>query len=498
MSELFRTQTQTFLTMALGEAKRRRQNGVQDGVESLESRPEASRYKDRNTNVSLSGVPLVPRSLQAIIMILGTPIFVWFFWYACDAHRCSLKSAASDVYSLISDGQNTGGGSAMWTIFLTKVPQLEMQAVKLYSFWFTFQVLLYVFLPGPLGKGQPTPAGHELLYNCNGLRAWVLTHILAVFLVKYGIIKATVIADNWGEFFVVTNLLGLFVTIFVYIKAHVFPTHAEDRCFSGSPIYDVFMGVEHNPRLGAWFDFKLFFNGRPGIVAWTLINLSFAAKQYETHGFISNSMVLLNVLHAIYVLDFFYNEDWYLRTIDIAHDHFGYYLAWGDLVWLPFLYTIQSFYLARNPVVLPTWACAAITILGLSGYAIFRSVNHQKDIFRQALKEKRPLTIWGKPVEFIPATFVTTFGEEKKSPLLVSGWWGLSRHFNYVGDLMNSLSYCLTCGFGHLLPYFYIIYMAILLVHRVYRDDIRCRHKYGKYWEEYCKRVPYKILPYVF
>jgi hypothetical protein len=27
----------------------------------------------------------------------------------------------------------------------------------------------------------------------------------------------------------------------------------------------------------------------------------------------------------------------YLRTIDIAHDHFGFYLAWGDVVWLPFM-----------------------------------------------------------------------------------------------------------------------------------------------------------------
>jgi 7-dehydrocholesterol reductase len=44
-------------------------------------------------------------------------------------------------------------------------------------------------------------------------------------------------------------------------------------------MYDLFMGVEHNPRLGEWFDFKLFFNGRPGIVGWTVSNFSFAAKQ---------------------------------------------------------------------------------------------------------------------------------------------------------------------------------------------------------------------------
>lgn len=58
------------------------------------------------------------------------------------------------------------------------------------------------------------------------------------------------------------------------------------------------MGIEFNPRIGKWFDFKLFFNGRPGIVAWTLINLSFAAKQRELYGYVTNSMVLVNVLQV--------------------------------------------------------------------------------------------------------------------------------------------------------------------------------------------------------
>ena len=34
----------------------------------------------------------------------------------------------------------------------------------------------------------------------------------------------------------------------------------------------------------------------------------------------TNSMLVVIALHALYVLDFFANEDWYLRTIDIAHD----------------------------------------------------------------------------------------------------------------------------------------------------------------------------------
>ena len=68
--------------------------------------------------------------------------------------------------------------------------------------------------------------------------------------------------------------------------------------FTGNFFYNYMMGIEFNPRIGQWFDFKLFFNGRPGIVAWTLINLSFAAKQRELHGHVTNSMILDNVLQV--------------------------------------------------------------------------------------------------------------------------------------------------------------------------------------------------------
>jgi 7-dehydrocholesterol reductase len=41
--------------------------------------------------------------------------------------------------------------------------------------------------------------------------------------------------------------------------------------FIGSWLYDFYMGIEFNPRLGKLWDFKLFHNGRPGIIAWTLM-----------------------------------------------------------------------------------------------------------------------------------------------------------------------------------------------------------------------------------
>jgi 7-dehydrocholesterol reductase len=79
-------------------------------------------------------------------------------------------------------------------------------------------------------------------------------------------------------------------------------------------------------------------------------DLSFTTYQYQIHGYLTNSIIVADILHAIYVLDFFINEDWCLRTIDICHDHFGFYLAWGSVVWLPSMYILQTQYLARHPL----------------------------------------------------------------------------------------------------------------------------------------------------
>ena len=57
------------------------------------------------------------------------------------------------------------------------------------------------------------------------------------------------------------------------------------------------------------------------------------------------------------------------------------------------------------------------------------------------------------------------------------------------------LTYSLVCGMDSLVPYYYAVYFAILLIHRSIRDDDMCMEKYGQDWIEYKRLVPYRFIP---
>lgn len=435
-------------------------------------------------------------SLSSLLIMLLTPLLVFYFYIACVHHQGSLW----EPISLMSSGKMT------ISQLLSELPEFSWKAAGIFAVWFGLQLVLALLVPDVLNhvikryrggwqKGAVTPAGNQLDYQINGLQAWLISHLLFITAAfGLGLFSPSIITDNWGGLLWIVNIVGNAVALFVYIKARMFPTNPKDRKFSGNIFYDYYMGIELNPRIGK-FDFKLFFNGRPGIIAWTLINISFAAAQYNMYGYVTNSMIIVNILQAIYVIDFFWNEAWYLNTIDMCHEHFGWMLAWGDCVWLPYMYTLQGLYLVYHPVQLSTEFATFVLVLGVSGYLLFRSVNSQKDRFRNHNGEVK---IWGKKPEYISCTYRASDGQQRQNKLLVSGWWGFARHFNYTGDLIGSLAYCLACGFDNVLPYFYFVFMTILLVHRCRRDEHRCRNKYGKDWDAYCSKVPYRLIPGVF
>lgn len=260
---------------------------------------------------------------------------------------------------------------------------------------------------------------------------------------------------------------------------------------------------------------------RPGLTGWILLNLSFVAKQYRTYGFVSDSILFITAVQSYYVLEGQYSESGILGMMDIVTDGLGFMLTFGDIVWVPFLYSTQCRYLSVYPVQLGWVNLALVTGVFIVGVSIFRLSNSEKFAFRTNPDQPR----------FKNATSLQT---KRGTRLLTSGWWGMSRHINYFGDWLQSTPFTIPTGiagyvilsagsgiaantvggvtmldgrevvqgaargWGMIFTYFYSLYFGYLLVHREGRDDAACAEKYGEDWEKYKKIVKWRILPGIY
>ena len=66
---------------------------------------------------------------------------------------------------------------------------------------------------------------------------------------------------------------------------------------------------------------------------------------------------------------------------------------------------------------------------------------------------------------------------------------------HYVPEILAAVCWTLPAQFEHALPWLYVTFLTTLLADRLYRDQARCKVKYGAAWEEYCALVPYMVIP---
>lgn len=366
--------------------------------------------------------------------------------------------------------------------FLAQIVAPDLTTLAMYAGWIAFQAALFIFLPGRKVSGPALGGGGASTYKLNGAAAFVVTMIVAVGAVLFGHVPATLLYDRLVPLVGAANLGAFVLCIYVYFLGR---RQAPDDAAEQTVAESFFMGAARNPRNGS-FDWKFFSEARPGMILWVLLDLSAAATQHARHGVVSNGMILACLFQAFYVADCFVLEEAMLSTWDFIHENFGFMLAWGCMVFIPFTFSLQTLYLVDHPAALPTWSIGALIVLNFTGYYIFRTANLQKHRFRA--DPTRP--IWGRT----PDSIKTARGTR----LLVSGWWGIARHANYLGDLMMGLAWCLTTAAPRVLPYFYFIYFVILLLHRERRDNDHCARKYGADWEEYTRRVRWRIVPFVY
>ena len=400
----------------------------------------------------------------ALCLMLALPALLYYLWICVHYHAGELvvPRSAADLRRLAS-----------------LLPPMTPRAVVIFFGWLALQAALQLVAPGRWALGLPLDDGTRLRYRMNGWAALWLTLALLGALCFAGYLPATTLYEEAGGLLTTALVFSYLFSLFLYFYGRA-SKRPERR--SGNPLYDFFMGTALNPRFGS-FDIKLFLEARVSLIGWLLLDLSLAAAQLERHGTISTPMLMVCAFQLLYVADHFFFEEAILSTLDIRYENFGFMLCFGVVVWVPFVFSLQAYYLLSHPHELPLWAVIAITAFSLLGFYIFRSANLQKHRFRQ----DPSLPIWGRPPEVLETA--------RGTKLLVSGWWGIARKANYLGDLVFGLSWSLPCGFHNLLPYFYTLYFAPLLLNRERRDNEICQAKYGADWDAYCRRVPWRILP---
>jgi len=271
-------------------------------------------------------------------------------------------------------------------------------------------------------------------------------------------------------------LLGLIFTLVIVLSQP-----AVRRSFFA----DLFLGrVENLQLMNGRIDVKMWLY-LAGAIMLELNVLSFTAYHLITFGDSASPGILLSAaLLTYFVVEYLIFEEVHLYTYDLFAERIGFKLGWGCIVFYPYFYPVGLWSTVALPDPhTPTWMLILYAVVFFTGWALARGANMQKYFFK-----RDPNRLF---LGILPETI--TNGEKS---LLVNGFWGMSRHINYLGEILMATGIILSTGHpGLLWPWLYPLYYVLLLFTRQYDDDRRCKAKYGTLWIEYKKRVPWRIIP---
>ena len=341
--------------------------------------------------------------------------------------------------------------------------------------------LLHLALPARRVEGYVVdPAtGRPYRYRLNGLVVFGLTMALWAGACATGQLAWDFLWTTRWQGLAGACALGLVFTAAMVLGA---PASGKGRAA------DLYLGRRANPQwLGGRTDAKMWLY----LVGATMLGLNLAS--FAAHHLLafaqdpSPGVLLYAGLFGCFLCDYLFFERVHLYTYDFVAEKVGFKLGWGCLVFYPWFYAIGLWASADLPNPhSPPWLLALAGALFLAGWCLARGANLQKYVFKR-----------DPAARFLGIAPAALSDGDKR--LLVSGFWGLARHVNYLGEVAMALG--LTLALGHpaaLAPWLYPLYYVALLAARQLDDDRRCAAKYGPLWTQYRARVPYRIVPGVF
>jgi protein-S-isoprenylcysteine O-methyltransferase Ste14 len=340
--------------------------------------------------------------------------------------------------------------------------------------------ILNASLPGRWVSGYITRPGsiEKMRYHLNGILVFFVMVALWVLLGITDTVSYDYLYHCRWHSLAGACMLGIIFTLIL-----VLPQKPVRKSFAA----DLFFGrIENLQLLKGRVDIKMWLY-LAGATMLELNVLSFTAYHLITYGDASSGgIILCAVLLTYFLVEYLIFEEVHLYTYDLFAERIGFKLGWGCIVFYPFFYPIGLWSTVALPDPrTPGWLLVLYAVIFFSGWVLARGANLQKYFFKQDPARSflgiEPLAI-----------------RDGDNRLLVNGFWGISRHVNYLGEILMATGIILCTGYpGIIWPWLYPLYYILLLFTRQSDDDRRCSRKYGELWNEYKKIVPWRIIPHI-
>jgi len=350
-----------------------------------------------------------------------------------------------------------------------------------------FMLILRALSYLPLGSTVRSVSGKDL--RMNGFISLLVLMALMPLLV-YKKVDLSIVADKYFLVMASSLIFALVISLLARNLARFCPgkkSNINAKGNTGNLIVDFINGREFNPT---------FFNGdmklqtfRFSMIGLAILNITLVINSIVKEGGIANPVVVMaSAFQVLYALDAMFFEEYYFFSHDAMNTGFGFSIIASYLTF-PFLPTLITQYLIVRSPVLPWFHLVGIALVNALGYVIFRASETQRCEF-------------AKDPESPALTHLETLPTAGGKKLLISGWWGLVRHPNYLGEILIQWSWVLpavsTAGRVDLLIYYLPIFTTLMLLVRCSQQNERNKKKYGAAWDTYCAKVTANLIPKIY
>ncbi|GAB6020593.1 hypothetical protein CHUAL_003272 [Chamberlinius hualienensis] len=355
--------------------------------------------------------------------------------------------------------------------------------------------LFFVMIPFDRYIGRTTVFGYSPIYIHNGMALYIMNFLFFLIMHSFKPGLSLYLYLNYPYLVGTLNVFGLVMSFAMLLRgeAHKGKLEISEKLKPTSYIYSFLRGIELHPRL--WdFDIKQFLT-RFGYMTWQMLLLCFLTAQYHQHGFDAGIIGHVAV-QFYYLLLFFKREREHLISLDMTYSRVGFNICWVYGTWVPIIHSYSAYYLVSHRTHLSIPQSLLFMIIGIIAANYKFKIDDEKYKFRET--DGVNCKIWGKNANYVEVQYNSIEGP-KPSRLLISGYWGIARHLNYTFELVCGLTWTLfSYKVGSYLALLYPMYLFVLLIQRTYRDETKCKDKYGEFWHKYCNIVKYRMVPYLF